>query len=211
MIHSLLLTHLAITFNRSLCQCPYTFIWLDKLTTNEEFIPFFIYIFIYKHIHTQYILAASPPCPESLRTQSTVCCIFIYLVFIFIFLLFFVPCQFFFNITFGCEKETEWNRERKIHNFLLPTFIYSISNTFSDFNTSIEPVAFVNEFFTSYALFSIRCVRFIFSLLLLLLILLLLFHSLIVCSVHLGSNYIQLHCEVHSVNGTHIGAVNVLK
>ena len=69
--------------------------------------------------------------------------------------------------------------------FFVSPFIYSISNTFSDFNTSIALAAFVNEFFTSYALFRIFAFFFVFS-----------FHtlnslSLPSASLHSGSNFIS--------------------
>lgn len=101
-----------------------------------------------------------PPCPESLRAHSTLyvrfwyrcVCAFLSLA------IFFIPWHFEYNRT--------QQRTRKKNPYFFSPFIYSISNTFSDFNTSIALAAFVNEFFTSYALFRINvsCFFFVFAL-----------------------------------------------
>lgn len=87
--------------------------------------------------------------------------------------------------------------EKKIHFFCVSPFIYSISNTFSDFNTSIALAAFVNEFFTSYALFRIfavfSCFHFTLSA-----------HSVSpVCLAHSGSEFISSCNSYHGITHKH--------
>lgn len=114
---------------------------LDKSKRTNEFIV------IYKLYGI--ILTASPPMSRiSTYTQSRTVYVVIFIYSVCTFLSF---CRSSFHGIFKQRERTnEW---KKIHTFFLHIFIYSISNTFSDFNTSIELVAVVNEFFTSYMRF----------------------------------------------------------
>lgn len=142
---------------------------------------------------------------------------FVY-VFFFIFLLFLIPWHFisfhifFFQYTIYVVQE--WKGEQKKNTgknlyFFLHTFVYSISNAFSDFYLNWAPLPFLKWvfFFTSYALFRIWC---------LCLYVLLIFLKkknyfacvyLFICSAHLSLNNIQLHskcllCVKHTYTNT---------
>lgn len=108
---------------------------------NEEYIYKYVYNIDCVAPHVQNLHVHS-----QLRLCECVCCIFIYSMF--------YLCAVSHSMAFiRIEKKREPTNEWTKNPYFFFTFIYSISNTFSDFNTSIELAAFVNEFFTSYMRF----------------------------------------------------------
>lgn len=122
--------------------------------SHQSYVCTFSWHWIIKREFIVCILAASPPMSRILtllhRKLYSFVCVFFYLFF---------SHSSFHGILNACiHIETETNThthmttnerilKKKIHNFFFIHFIYSISNTFSDFNATIALVAFVNEFF----------------------------------------------------------------
>lgn len=125
------------------------------------------------------------------------------------------------------KGRTEWEKKNileKIYTFLLyPPFVYSISNAFSDFNTSIEFCCLFmkkNErFFLSHFVCAFSHSVFVSVYMLLVSKKYFACVHLFICSAHLGLNYIQLHSKCLLCDGRaqhththieHIGVCNVV-